>query len=76
MRLLCDELQPIELTASKALRVELALNVSPHGHAWSTLGDRLYDWGIGRAVEPAFKVEAVQHAWVEECVKALTKSQS
>jgi len=65
MRLVFEEEdKSIKLDAHIALRIELALNLSEHKREWLLLGDRLYDWSIGRAVDPIFKVDKQQYEWV------------
>ena len=64
MYLICDDCQPIELKLSDAFRLELFLNVSPYARKWLLLGNRLYDWAVGREVPNTFKVNESQYIWV------------
>ena len=58
MLTLCDHtgLRSFTLTRSSALRLELALNLSPLGTPWSHIGDRLFDFHTNRCADPTLTV--------------------
>ena len=38
------------LKRNESINLELKLNVSSYGHTWSSIGDQLYNFGIGKDI--------------------------
>jgi hypothetical protein len=38
------------LKRNESINLELKLNVSSYGHTWSSIGDQLYNFGIGNDI--------------------------
>ena len=49
MELLSANRSPLLLTPAEAIQLELKLNVTRNGHAWSDIGDALFDFGTNKA---------------------------
>jgi hypothetical protein len=52
--------QELRVTPRQAIQLEVALNKSEHGTTWKTIGDFLYDYGVGRIFRGNFLVTPAQ----------------
>lgn len=50
----------LSLSQSQALSLELQLNLSIHGKKWSSVGDVLYNFYVGKEVPNPYKISSEQ----------------
>jgi len=61
---LTDRFSTFQLNKQEAIQLELKLNTSIYGRKWITIGDHLYDFGIGRSCELQLTVDQEQYAFL------------
>jgi len=60
---------------ARSIQLELALNKSPYGCAWSAIGDYLFDFGAGTSVPPTLAVSTFQIMFLETLLLEIDGSQ-
>ena len=60
-----DRVREFTLDPKDSIALVLKLNVTEHGHPWKHIGDRLYDFGVGRPVSDKLIVESTQFDFLE-----------
>ena len=69
--LITDNLRSFTVTKRIAIDIELKLNKSEYGHAWSYIGDTLYDYGAKQKEIPVLTVTSFQYDFLKDVLDSL-----
>ena len=71
-----DGISYVSITPAQALRLEIALNTSPHNRHWQSLGDKLYAWRLPDNPSNEHLVTPLQLQWTIQHIAYIASQHS